>query len=82
KGLRNLYLDEEGLADSLDIYLLDEESQTRMVLSYKIFRDYPVVTRSARFEKLGEKSVFLNRALSITLCLPDMDYDWFHLDGA
>ncbi len=40
------------------------------------------MTRSARFEQLGEKSVCLNRALSMTLCLPDMDYDWLHLDGA
>ncbi|HEM3218013.1 TPA: alpha-galactosidase [Streptococcus suis 2524] len=82
KGLPHLYLDEEGQADSLDIYLLDEQSQTRLVLSYTIFRDYPAVTRSARFEQLGEESVCLNRALSMTLCLPDMDYDWLHLDGA
>lgn len=67
KGLPHLYLDEEGQADSLDIYLLDEDSQTRLVLSYTIFRDYPAVTRSARFEQLGEKSVCLNRALSMTL---------------
>lgn len=82
EGLPHLYLNEESEADSLEIYLLDEQSQTRLVLSYTIFRDYSVVTRSARFEQLGNPSVRINRALSMTLCLPDMDYDWLHLDGA
>ncbi|BDD38003.1 alpha-galactosidase [Streptococcus ruminantium] len=82
QGLPYLYLDEDSQAESLDIYLVDKKSQTRLVLSYTIFRDYPAVTRSARFEQLGEESIRLNRALSLTLCLPDMDYDWIHLDGA
>ncbi|MFX4006269.1 glycoside hydrolase family 36 N-terminal domain-containing protein, partial [Streptococcus suis] len=45
-------------------------------------RDYPAVTRSARLEQLGEQSVCLNRALSMTHCLTDMDYEWLNLDGA
>lgn len=82
EGLPHLYLQKEEEGDTLEIQLYDAVSQTRLILSYTIFQREPVVTRHARFEQVGEQAVVLQRALSMSLDLPDSDYEWLHLDGA
>ncbi|MGT2756098.1 alpha-galactosidase [Streptococcus ovuberis] len=82
EGLPALYLNQEDEAETLEIELWDKGSQTRLVLSYTVFRGYSVITRQARFEQEGDLPIILNRALSMNLDLPDRDYDWLHLDGS
>ncbi|MGT2754694.1 alpha-galactosidase [Streptococcus ovis] len=82
EGLPALYLNQEDEAETLEIVLWDKCSQTRLLLSYTIFRDYSVITRQARFEQEGDSPIILNRALSMNLDLPDREYDWLHLDGS
>ena len=82
EGLPALYLNQEDEAETLEIVLWDKRSQTRLLLSYTIFRDYSVITRQARFEQEGDSPIILNRALSMNLDLPDREYDWLHLDGS
>ncbi|MHC5924257.1 glycoside hydrolase family 36 N-terminal domain-containing protein, partial [Streptococcus pyogenes] len=72
----------EDEATSLEITLLDRVTETRLYLLYTIYEERSVVTRSARFEQEGNQSIVLTRALSMNLDLPDMDYEWLHLDGA
>lgn len=81
-GLPHLYLTDDCQAETLEVTLRDKVSETVLVLSYTIFADAPVLSRHARFEQEGEKSIKLHRALSMSFDLPDMDYEWLHLDGA
>lgn len=81
-GLPHLYVTEEAAAQTLEIILVDSSADTQLILSYTIFNDRPVLSRHARFEQLGGQAVKLQRALSMSLDLPDWDYEWLHLDGA
>lgn len=81
-GLPHLYVTEEAAAQTLEIILMDDNANTQLTLSYTIFNDRPVLSRHARFEQLGGRAVKLQRALSMSLDLPDWDYEWLHLDGA
>lgn len=81
-GLPATYVEAEDEATSLEITLLDRVTETRLYLLYTIYEERSVVTRSARFEQEGNQSIVLTRALSMNLDLPDMDYEWLHLDGA
>ncbi|MCR8967770.1 alpha-galactosidase [Streptococcus zalophi] len=82
KGLPHVYVEKENEAQTLEILLKDTVSKTQLCLSYTIFSDRPVLTRNARFTQLGQEKIRLSRALSMTLDLPDSNYDWIHLDGA
>lgn len=81
-GLPQLHVKEAKEAQTLEVVLMDANSQTELTLSYTIFPDQPVISRHARFEQLGDQTIKLQRALSMTLDLPDKDYEWIHLDGA
>ncbi|MDV5972559.1 Bifunctional alpha-galactosidase/sucrose kinase AgaSK [Streptococcus canis] len=82
EGLPATYVEKESEATSLEIQLIDKVSETRLFLLYTIYENLAAVTRSARFEQLGQQEIRLTRALSLTLDLPDKHYDWLHLDGA
>ncbi|GKH33921.1 alpha-galactosidase [Muricomes sp. OA1] len=73
-------LDEE--AQTLEVELEDSLIRTRLVLTYTIYRDYPVITRNARFECGLPEGIRLNTAMSSSLDLPDMDYEMVELTGA
>lgn len=76
------YVEAEDEAETLEVYLEDAVSGTGMTLRYTIFRDFPVITRNVRFEQNAEKTVVLERAMSLSLDLPDMDYEMIELTGA
>ena len=66
-GLPATYAESEDEAETLEITLTDEVSGTDMVLSYTLFRDYPVITRHTRFTQTGDEPVMLERALSASV---------------
>lgn len=82
EGLPAVYVEDPNEAESLEITLEDKISQTKLILTYTIYADMPVIARSCRFEQKGEQSIRLERAMSISVDLPDMDYEMLHLDGA
>lgn len=67
---------------SLDVCLYDENAAVKLVITYTIFENYPVITRSVRFTNSGNSNVFLNKALSVCLDLPDQNYEWMQFSGA
>ena len=81
-GLPATYAESEDEAETLEITLTDEVSGTDMVLSYTLFRDYPVITRHTRFTQTGDEPVMLERALSASVEFLDMDYEMLQLSGA
>lgn len=76
------YVENENEAETLLVTLYDELIDTKLVLSYTIFRDKPVIARNAYIENCGKQELVLNRAMSLSLDLPDKDYDMIELTGA
>lgn len=76
------YVESDEEAESLEILLHDEVTDTDLVLSYTIYADYPVITRNARFLHRGAEAIVLDRALSACVDFNDMDFEMIHLSGA
>lgn len=76
------YTENENEAETLELILLDEVTQTKLILRYTIFTNLPVITRNSRFEQEGSQQIILDRAMSLNLDLPDMDYEMIELTGA
>ncbi|NSA03044.1 alpha-galactosidase [Clostridium beijerinckii] len=76
------YVENEKEAQTLEIILYDDLISTRLVLSYTIYEDFPIITRNAKFIYEGEDKVTLTKAMSCSIDLPDYDYEMVHLSGA
>ena len=55
---------------------------TDLVLTYSVYEDYPVITRSARLVQKGDQKIRLENVMSAAVEFPDMDYEMIHLSGA
>lgn len=82
EGLPATYCQEDGEAMTLHVFLKDGLTGVRAELLYTIFRDYPALARSVRLENEGAEAVMVDTALSLSLDLPDADYEFVHLSGA
>lgn len=80
--LPSTYVEKEEEADTLEILLHDEVTDTDLVLSYTIYADYPVITKNARFLHKGKEAIVLDRALSACVEFNDMNFEMVHLAGA
>ena len=76
------YTESEDEAETLEVTLHDDVTDTDMVLSYTIYEDYPVITRNVRFEQKGAQKIVLERAMSASVEFLDMDYELVQLSGA
>lgn len=81
-GLPATYVEKEGEASTLEIYLRDPVTALEIILSYSIFRDVDAVARSVRFINHGKEAVYINRAMSASVDLPDADYQSVQLSGS
>ncbi len=82
EGLPNTYVTEASQAETLEITLQDKITGVEAILSYTIFENQPVITRSVEFHNAGEDTITLNRALSASVDFWDSDYDMLQLPGA
>ena len=80
--LPSTYVENDAEADTLEILLHDEVTDTDLILSYTIYADYPVITRNARFLHKGKEAIVLDRALSACVEFNDMNFEMVHLAGA
>ncbi len=76
------YVDQDEEADTLEITLHDQALDTDMILSYTIYRDYPVITRNVTFHHHGKNEIVLEKVMSASVEFNDMDFDMIHLAGA
>ena len=81
-GLPATYVEGDEEADTLEVDLRDEPSGLEATLSYSVFRDRPVIARSARIRNAGSAAVRLRTAMSLSLDLPDADWELIRLSGA
>lgn len=78
-GLPSTFADNSNDSQTLTVKLADGDLELQ--LHYTVFADEDVIVRSATFINHG-KTVFLNRALSAQLDLPDVDYDFIQFAGS
>lgn len=85
KPLENLpatYTENDDEAMTLEVTLQDELINTQIILSYTIFKDFSALAKSVKFVNNSEEDLFLNKALSMNIDLPDSDFDMMNLSGA
>lgn len=82
KELPQTYVENKEDATTLEITLLDEVIKSKLKLYFTIFEDRAVITRSASFLNLSNKSINIEKAMSFNLDLPDSNYNMIQLNGA
>ncbi|MGV8979740.1 alpha-galactosidase [Clostridium sp.] len=82
KGLPATYVENDDEATTLEITLFDDLINTELILSYTIFENYPVITRSARYKNYGSNELYLTGCMSSSLDLPSDEYEMVQLSGA
>ncbi|HFD1635914.1 TPA: alpha-galactosidase [Enterococcus faecium] len=81
-GLPATYAETPEEAETLELRLFDEVTQTAIFLRYTIYAGLPVITRNVRFEQQGTQTIYMDRAMSLSLDLPDKEYEMMQLTGA
>ncbi len=81
-GLPATYTEDGAEAATLEIRMKDGWRNLEVVFSYTIFRDVDGVARSVRFVNHGKEALWLNRAMSLSIDMPDADYYGVQLSGA
>lgn len=81
KGLPATYANDHQDASTLQIFLKDEFLEAELTLTYTIFRDKPVMTRSATLKNKGSENLVIDRLMGAVLDLPDKDFMMTHLGG-
>lgn len=81
-GLPAAYTQTKDEAQTLVIELVDKVSQLKLALSYTIYRNRPVVTRSVQVINGGTETVHLEKIASMAIDLPAGDKQVISLPGA
>lgn len=82
EGLPATYTEAQTEAKTLILTLRDEVTEVEVQLFYTIFADWPVIARSSKVINQGRETCYLESLASLSLDLPDADYDWLQLSGA
>ena len=82
EGLPATYCESDEEAQTLILTVRDSLTGVKIELLYTLFADRPVLARSARFVNEGADDVYLDEAMSLSLDLPDCDYEFMQLSGA
>ena len=82
EGLPAVYTESGDEAKTLTIHLADEKKQLELDLFYSMFKEGGILTRSASLTNRGEKPVAIETMMSLSVDLPDSDYQWLQFSGA
>ncbi len=82
EGLPATYTEAQTEAKTLILTLRDAVTKVEVQLFYTIFADWPVIARSSKVINQGRETCYLESLASLSLDLPDADYDWLQLSGA
>ena len=82
KGLPATYVESEDEATTLEIILYDDLINVELTLSYTIFEDHPIITRSAGYKNCGSDELYITGCMSSSLDLPSDEYEMVQLSGA
>jgi len=82
EGLPATYVEDENEAETLEVTMEDALIGIKVILSYSVYENLNVITRSARFIHEGKESVKLLNAQSMSIDFHDAEFDFLHLHGA
>ncbi|MBD1380316.1 alpha-galactosidase [Metabacillus arenae] len=82
EGLPAVYAEDKNEAETLEITLEDQIADISVLLTYTVYEQRNVITRTAKIINTGSASVDLKRALSVNIDFRDADFDFLHLPGA
>lgn len=80
--LPHVYCEFEHEMTTLEVVLEDALIETTLKLYFTIDEKRPVIMRSVNFHNHGTQTLRLDRAMSLSIDLPDAHYDWIELTGA
>ncbi|WP_367327024.1 alpha-galactosidase [Lactobacillus sp.] len=82
KGLPHSFVENKDEAETLIVTLIDEKSKVKFELSYTIYRDRPVITRSVRVVNDGNDAVNIEKVASMQIDFVDRNFESITLPGA
>ena len=82
EGLPATYVNYIEEAETLEIIMEDVVIGLEVTLSYTLFKELDVITRSVSFSNKGKESIRLLRALSMSVDFRDDDFEMITLYGA
>ncbi|ORN05935.1 Alpha-galactosidase [Lentilactobacillus parabuchneri] len=82
RSLPQTYVEDEDEAQTLIVTLRDATLGVTLELAYTIYRDRPVITRSARLINHSEQAVDLEKVASMQMDLPTQPLDAISLPGS
>src|SRR5699024_11156804 len=82
ENLPATYVENNSESKTLIVTLKDDVTNVEVELLYTIFTDLPIITRSARLINKGQQIQNIENLTSLSLDLPDADYDLIQLSGA
>lgn len=81
-GLPAAYAEDISEANTLILHLKDPVTDIQAELMYTIYENRPVIARSAKLKNGSSGPVHIERLMSLSLDLPDSDYEFMQLSGA
>ncbi len=75
------YADTFGNTQTLELALLDEVTNVRVLLYYTVFEQLDVISRYVSVENQGKDTVCIEKCMSLLLDIPECDYDMLSLCG-
>ena len=72
----------ENDCETLVITLADNTAKAELKLYYTVFENLNVITRNVEFINNSEKPINIDRALSLSLDLPDSNFEFLNLFGS
>ncbi len=82
EGLPSTYIEDKSEAETLKIRLVDEVIDLEVILSYTVYEEFDVITRSVEFINNGDQNFKLERALSASVDFRDDKFELLQLSGA
>ena len=82
EGLPATYTEQDDEAQTITFRLRDELIGAELELYYTLFASRAAIARSARFINNGTQDLHLTTAMSLSLDLPDSNYEFVHFSGA
>jgi len=82
QGLPATYVEDEQEAETLEVTLEDTVAKIEILLSYSVYEEKNVITRSAKIVNNSSDFVDILRALSVNVDIRDAEFELLHLSGA
>lgn len=81
-GLPAVYVESEEEATSLEITLVDSLKNLEVILTYNVFENFDVITRSLKIVNNSDEKINIERVLSANVDFTTDEFDFIQLSGS